>query len=440
MLYCIRGIQKKLFPHQKKLWQNLIGNFLRKLTFIEFCAFIAIFLYYFFSSSIPQRNPFVSCIEPSNVTQAEYICISNPEKRGDKYILTARCNRVIQNETETRFSSDASGNVLMYVPSEIIESLYPGKLYSRTSSNAVFEIGSIIYASLHYIFSDSGTPVFIIDTAEQIGWNSPLSYARALLRLQFKRLMYAWNDAGGLLLALLCGSREYLEQDVSTGFKNAGISHILALSGSHLSFFAGLSAAVTKRTTGKRLSMILSFTAVVLFVWFAGFSPSLLRAFLCSTLCLLCSLIYLKPKITSILALCFILQICISPHDGTCVSFLLSYSALLGIASIGPYVNNFLTPFIPLKICKELSASIGAQFFTIPFCFAIFGEIALIGIIATVIISPLINIFMIIGLCGILFSLCLPFTIDFFSCLMGGLYEVIRFLVLLFSQFPTISL
>ncbi|HPX27106.1 MAG TPA: hypothetical protein PLG87_09900, partial [Treponemataceae bacterium] len=83
-------------------------------------------MYYFFSSSIPQRNPFVSCIEPSNVTQAEYICISNPEKRGDKYILTARCNRVIQNDTETRFSSDASGNVLMYVPSEIIESLYPG--------------------------------------------------------------------------------------------------------------------------------------------------------------------------------------------------------------------------------------------------------------------------------------------------------------------------
>jgi len=440
MLFYIRGILKKLFPHQKKLWQNLTGKVRKIFCPIELCALITALLYYCLSPSIPQRHPFISLISPSKITHAEFVCISNPEKRGDSYLLTAQLRRNFTITPVSNFSCDASGNVLLYVPCEIIESLYPGRLFSKTSNKAVFEKGSILYCSVHYMYSKSQTHIFTLDEAEQVGWTSQTAYVRALLRLQFKRLMYAWNAAGALLLALLCGSREYLEQSVRTGFKNAGLSHILALSGMHLSFFSGLSEAASKKIAGKKISIYFSFFSVLIFVWFAGFSPSLLRAFLCSLLCLLCSFLYLKPKITSILALCFMLQICLSPQDGTCISFLLSYSALIGITTIGTFSYKVLIPYLPPKICGAFSASIGAQLCTIPFSLVLFGSITPVGIIASVIVSPLISIFLVIGLCGIIISLFLPFTSNFFASLLGGLYETIRFLVLLFSQIPPVSL
>lgn len=235
-------------------------------------------VYYSLSSYIPERHPFISNLESLNITHAEFICKSNPEKRGDVYVVLAQCTKVYKKDTSEEFSSQASGTVLLYVPSSIVESYYPGKLYSKTSSKAIFEKGSIIYSAVKVFITKSNSTAFRIESASQLNWTSKVSCVRALLRLQFKRLMYAWDASGGLLLALLCGSREYLEEDVSIGFRNAGLAHILALSGMHLSFFSGISTAVSKKIAGKKGSLIFSFVSVLLFVWFACFSPSLLKS------------------------------------------------------------------------------------------------------------------------------------------------------------------
>ena len=70
---------------------------------------------------------------------------------------------------------------------------------------------------------------------------------RALCRLYFKRMMFAWGSAGGLLLALLCGARDFTESETADAFRMAGLSHILALSGMHLSLFYGLAAFAGKK-------------------------------------------------------------------------------------------------------------------------------------------------------------------------------------------------
>ncbi len=422
----------------RKLSLSLIGKAAARITLIEYCAFFTAFIFYCASSYIPDRHPFTSSLDPSRITHAEFTCKNNPEKRGDVYIMPVECRMVSIQKNDSIITNTCSGITVIYIPSDILESLYPGKLYSNTTNTAIFEKGARLYCSVSCFFTRENTLVFKIKDAEQLGWASSSAYYRALLRIQFKRLMYAWNDAGALLLALLSGSREYLAENVSEGFKNAGLSHILALSGMHLSFFAGISEKASKKISGKRGSRIFSFSAVVLFVWFAGFSPSLLRAFLCTAILLFCSLFYVKPKITSILSVCFLCQICISPHDGTCISFLLSYSALFGIASIGDTAHRFLVRYLPPVVSKALSASIGAQLCTIPFTIAFFGTITPIGILASVVISPLISIFMVLGLFCILLSLSIPSLLLPLSSVIGGLYEIIHFLVLCFSQIPQI--
>ena len=78
--------------------------------------------------------------------------------------------------------------------------------------------------------------------------------SRAFCRLEFKRMMFSWGKAGGFLLALLSGSKEYLDIDLVENFKKSGLSHILALSGMHLSLLSGIAAFIGKKIGIKKIS------------------------------------------------------------------------------------------------------------------------------------------------------------------------------------------
>ena len=131
-----------------------------------------------------------------------------------------------------------------------------------------------------------------------------MSSSTSIAIMVFKRLMYKWGNAGGLLLALLCGAREYTDIAIAENFKNAGLSHVLALSGMHLSMFSSIAVLIGNKIGRKKLTYAIRIIVLILFVWFAGFSPSLLRAFICSTLTLI-ALMSSSKNPDMLLILCF---------------------------------------------------------------------------------------------------------------------------------------
>ena len=86
--------------------------------------------------------------------------------------------------------------------------------------------------------------------------------------------MKDWGRAGGFLLALLSGSKEYLDSKISNTFRHSGLSHILALSGMHLSLISSIAGIVENKSALKKLGLLLKVGTIILFVWFAGISPS----------------------------------------------------------------------------------------------------------------------------------------------------------------------
>lgn len=432
----------------KKLWQSLIGSAKKisnKTSRIEKIALVFIVLYYLFYTYIPEREPFYSIFSYTNIERLSICLLQSPQKISDSYyILEAR---VLEQGFENRlgkFRQTGGGKLSCLVPSSLIESLYPGRLFSTAAQNdslTIFETGAIIECFGSFTKAKEGylKPSFFIEKAIQKGWKSKLSKTRALLRLAFKRLIYSWGEGGALILALLSGERVYLPKNLSDAFRNAGLSHVLALSGMHLSFFAGLTAGFAKKLFGKKYTPLFSFLAISFFVWFAGFSPSLLRAYICAIIGLASAYISLEIDLTSVLSLSFITQILLSPADGMSLSFLLSYSALLGIALFSSFFITKLIRFVPEKLALSLAASISAQIFTMPFTLIFFGTITPIGIIATVFISPLISLFMSLGICAILMSLIFPQTLFLSGLLIKGLYSLIAFLVLWFARVPAIQ-
>ena len=78
--------------------------------------------------------------------------------------------------------------------------------------------------------------------------------------------------------------------------------------------------------------------------------------------------------------------------------------------------------------------------FTAPISLAFFGKIVPIGIIATLAVSPLITVFLYIGLLGIALCLFMPFLSEPFNGIMNMLYNIISHVVLFFAGFPAFCL
>ena len=253
--------------------------------------------------------------------------------------------------------------------------------------------------------------------------------------------MYGWNEAGGLLLALLSGSREYTESLTGEAFKNAGLSHILALSGMHLNLFGGIAFFFGKRLTKRSTADFFQLAAIIFFVWFAGLSPSLFRAMLSSLIVFFNSALRMRRfKGITVLSASFLLQLMIFPVHLKSPAFMLSYGALAGIMSIGQVIKFFMGKRFFPKLASALSESAGAQIFTAPVTLSLFGKIMPVGIISSVIVSPFVIIFLYAGLFGTLLSLSIPFLGGGFSVIMNVIYLILKKLVLFFAKAPIITI
>ena len=404
-------------------------------------ALILAFLFYSGIAKIKERHSFKCLAKENEIIRLEGFVTSNPVKTmlfSSSYKATVQAKRVFTSSG----SFEACGELLLYFPAELVESYYPGKVYSLSSSSIgkgiLIENG--IELSLELEFHKKGDEsAFIVRKAESLGWHgnkfsSSVRKFRALCRLQFKRLMFAWGNAGGLLLALLSGSREYTEKSLSDAFRESGLSHILALSGMHLALFGSIARFFARKASGRNLGDAIQLLAVTFFVFFAGMSPSLFRAFLAALILYLNSLLRMnRPDGISLLSLCFIIHALIFPGHIRDAAFMLSYSSLGGIMLFSHFFRKIWPLFLPHKIRLSLSDSSAAQASTAPVSLLLFGKIAPQGIIASLFVSPLVFLFLYFGLFGVIICLILPFLSGPISVIMNILYNFIKKLVLFFS-------
>ena len=407
---------------------------------------ICIILFYSGLIKLTNRNVFNSRLSNSLITQISGQLIASPVKCSDNkyYKSYFRVNAVAD---DSGIKSSGRGDITVYIPIESVEAFFPGKLYSSSIGKKgagafLFEAGGL-YNLSGKLSSDGQS--FYISKCNSSGFPKTVygrfDYFRALCRLQFKRLMYSWGAAGGLLLALLCGAKEYTSSEVSLNFRRAGLSHILALSGMHLSMFSGIAMFLGKKIKRKKISFIIRIIALVLFVWFAGFSPSLLRAFICSLLTIIATLANVeKPDMLLILCFSFLCQTIISPQDIYTSGFILSYTALAGILITNKFFRSIYIKFLPSYLANSLGSSTGAQVFTTPVSLGLFGSFAPIGIIATSIVSPFVTIFIYSGLALILLCLVIPVLSYPSGILLNLLYTIIKYLVGFFSKVPVWSI
>lgn len=394
------------------------------------------------------KNPFFCLCPEEKISLLEGKISSNPVKNTEKGFYSMDFSP-LRAKDKSGGEYSAKGKVKIIVGEETAESCFPGKLYSLSKEKSVLcEKG--VFLSLEGSFKGG---IFLADEASETETEKEqektfLSFfsdffvkIRSLSRLHFRRMMFYWKDAGGLFLALVSGIREYTDLGLQDAFRNAGLSHILALSGMHLSLFSGISSRISKRRFSEKAGFFLDFAVISVFVWFAGFSPSLLRAFLCRILLMSCSLANLKNvSLMNILSLSFLIQVSFFTQDLFSAAFMLSYGALAGILLFSDFFVLIFSRMFPSGFSGSLASSAGAQIITAPLSLKIFGFFSPAGIIATVFVSPLVSFFIYSGLLVFILSLAFPFLSSAGAIFMNFVYNLTGKAVFIFSIFSPLRI
>lgn len=218
------------------------------------------------------------------------------------------------------------------------------------------------------------------------------------------------EDTGGLLCALLLGERNYLPNGTKLDFSRIGISHILALSGMHLSILAiGFDKLLRFFGLGKKPSTIFTVFFTLTYMALTGFSVSVVRA---GIMMIISSLLFLLSRTRDSLTSLFIAVsfICIiEPYSIFDLSLWLSAFATFGIVVLGEYRSE---KYRKSSFIKWISDSFLTSIFAIAATFAIttlkFDTVSILAPLSTLIFSLLTQMFIYLGLLLIVFGGILP--------------------------------
>ena len=196
-----------------------------------------------------------------------------------------------------------------------------------------------------------------------------------------------------LSMMLLLGITPNVDSEVSLLARNSGNSHILALSGMHLSLLSALLVLLLTPIFNKRYAKIVALTFLSLYIIFIGPKPSLIRAYILSVVFLFIKV----DKSIDGLVICFCLQLILFKDSVMTLSALLSYAALCGIMTIPKLLLDSLDSLIviPAFIVNPFLVTISALLFTIPISFKVFGSYQISSILTSFIAGIIIYLYMI---------------------------------------------
>ena len=452
---------------------------------VIFSSFLCIFSLFNFKN---MQKPIISLIETEKITNIYGVCVNSPSKtQNGTYFVTLKCFAVSGNLGKNKVFCSAKGFVNVILPQNIVENYYPGKIgkniQNTNSQNENFntlqktnaknapnfqtenknssEIDKLLIdkglaISVLGEFNKSNAQYFYVKNAQIVNYSIIKTYAkpkhlffqnkflnafykiRAILRIKLKKLLFAFGKAGAFLLALFCGSKEYLDPFLKENFSRSGVSHILALSGLHLSLVALGAKKGASLFLGAKRSAFLILLLVFGFVLFASSSPSLTRAFIFVFFSILAKKLCIKAILTKLLSFSFIVQLIFNAPQAKNAAFLLSYSAMLGIALILPLFEKKISkmPKLWAKPLTLLATCFSAQCGTFILTLIFFKTFSPFGILASFLLIPLVSVFLYLGVfCTILASI-FPFLIPFLHPILNFFYHLIEIIAQFFAKMP----
>ena len=192
------------------------------------------------------------------------------------------------------------------------------------------------------------------------------------------------EDTAAFAKALLLGERADLDYETSTAFRLSGISHVVAVSGLHVTIL--FSVVFTLGLHRRFLTALIGIPVLVLFAAVAGFTPSINRACIMQILMILAYCLekdYDRPTALSFAAL---VMMAANPLIVLSISFQLSVGCMAGILLFYDGISEWLRKYLPRLLADGVSMSLSAIGLTTPLAALYFGCVSLAGVLTNLLI------------------------------------------------------
>ena len=285
---------------------------------------------------------------------------------------------------------------------------------SNKESNKKFEIGDIVQINAEfrepvgkrneggfdyklYLKSKKISGSFYADSAKKEGENKSLKakYRKLIYKVRQNIIEnYQKNlkkENSNLIAALTVGDKSSLEKDEISEFKDASLSHILAISGAHFAYIILMINYIKDILKRKRFSQILLIFVVLFFIELTGKSPSVIRAGIMEIMAILASLCFRKSDFLTSLSITLLIQIFYNPYVIFDVGLILSYFGTIGIVYFYEMINE------KIKL-KTASVTIAANLMILPIMLYNFNTFSLSFIVSNFFASILLGPTIIVGI------------------------------------------
>ena len=225
-----------------------------------------------------------------------------------------------------------------------------------------------------------------------------------------------------LMKAFLTGDQSDLTADVKSAFRDSGASHLLALSGMHLSIIylvvSKMLSVLGNSPMVKNVRSAVIIAGSGFFTLLTGAVPSLVRAFYFILLREAAMIAGRKIDNIHVFNMALLLQLALSPQSVTSVGFQLSYLAMLGIFTLYNPIDriwdkavsffdsdggkkeagrNFMSTAMR-QIWSMCALSIACQITAAPVVYLYFGTFPQYFLITNLLCIPLSNAIMVVSL------------------------------------------
>lgn len=273
-----------------------------------------------------------------------------------------------------------------------------------------------------------GAPQLLVTPERGVG-HSAGDWIGSLRMAIASRIRAEHNDAAGAIItALLVGETTSIPNQTLTAVRDAGLAHLLSISGVHIGMVAGMVffwvrlmlAAIPRlalRIDAKKVAAIAAILAAAFYATLAGNSVPTQRSLLMLTVVMIGVIVHRRAISMRLLAWAALVILLTQPEALLGASFQMSFAAM--VALIAAYDRSLhssfrLAPDRPRAIRRTLvyvasiiGSSLVATLATAPFAIFHFNRLALLGVISNIIAIPLTGFWILPW--GILALMLMPF-------------------------------
>ena len=227
--------------------------------------------------------------------------------------------------------------------------------------------------------------------------------------------IYDDENTIAFLKGILLGDSSNLDDEIKDNFKNSSMSHVLAISGMHVSYvIIGVQVVLDKFVNSRKLKNYIIILVLGFFVIITGCAPSCMRACIMSVMLLISQNFYRKNNFYITILFTFLILFFINPFNIFAVGMWLSFGGTLGIVLFHKFLQRFLECKFKIKskfiksFLNIFLVSFSAQIMILPIMIYCFNTISLTFFVSNLLIYFLVGPILSLGYISLIVGTIIP--------------------------------